>query len=261
MDLSVNMHAFLWRDGQMLDLGSLPGQRYSQANAINDLGWVVGETWDEIGPDAASRAFLWRDGEMIDLGGLDEAPVTRALAVSNTGLIVGVSGNRAFVWSDGTMRALTDENSVANSVNNAGQIAGMTETHAVQWTASDGAALDLGVPPGKSFSAAYAINAAGQIAGNGALWQDGRWMPVGDWTPTSINGSKLVVGWSHDTADHPVLWQEQQMFDLSTLLTGDTPSRVARALAINDAGQIVGYGFRQSDPGGIQRAVLLTPLF
>jgi probable HAF family extracellular repeat protein len=72
--------AFLWSPsspgatgGAMVNIGSLPGEQYASAYAINDSGVVVGEA--SIGPDA--HAFAWRPtvpngmaGTMTDLGTL-----------------------------------------------------------------------------------------------------------------------------------------------------------------------------------------------
>src|SRR6478672_11294322 len=51
--------AFIWaRETGMRSLGRLsPGHSYSRANAINDAGWVVGES--------AAHATLWKPGEHI----------------------------------------------------------------------------------------------------------------------------------------------------------------------------------------------------
>lgn len=38
-------HAFIWQSGQMTDLGTLPGGMGSQADAINDIGDVVGRSY------------------------------------------------------------------------------------------------------------------------------------------------------------------------------------------------------------------------
>src|SRR3712207_6694080 len=44
--------------GTMLDLGTLGGET-SRAHAINNLGWVIG---DSDPPNRPSRAFLWIEG-------------------------------------------------------------------------------------------------------------------------------------------------------------------------------------------------------
>jgi probable HAF family extracellular repeat protein len=61
-------HAVLWaKNGSLVDLGTLPGDKYSLAYAINDFGQVVGQSIDA---DGNSRAFLWQNGSMIDLNTL-----------------------------------------------------------------------------------------------------------------------------------------------------------------------------------------------
>jgi len=49
-------HAFLWQNGAMTNLGTLPGGTRSEAYGINDLGQVVGYAWTA---DVSCRAVLW----------------------------------------------------------------------------------------------------------------------------------------------------------------------------------------------------------
>jgi probable HAF family extracellular repeat protein len=51
-------HAFLWRHGKMIDLGTLGG-RDSYANDINDRGEIVGNSDTRVG---LVHAFRWRGG-------------------------------------------------------------------------------------------------------------------------------------------------------------------------------------------------------
>src|SRR5260370_690276 len=64
---SGNGHAFLFEDGVMVDLGTLPGGTTSFAFGINNRGQVVGEATTASG---ARHAFLFDDGVMVDLGTL-----------------------------------------------------------------------------------------------------------------------------------------------------------------------------------------------
>jgi probable HAF family extracellular repeat protein len=108
---------------------------------------------------------------------------------------------------------------------------------------------DLGTLGGDT-SAAYAINAAGDVVGeadlatgqygDAFLYSGGTMTDLGKITSRgsvawAINASDQVVGYSYDIGDHAFLWQDGIMSDLGTL--GGSESA---ALGINDAGQIVG---------------------
>ncbi|MEM7456953.1 MAG: HAF repeat-containing protein [Planctomycetota bacterium] len=98
---SNTRHAFRWEGGSMTDLGTLVGDTWSSAEAINASGDVVGYSRDA----AASHfsAFLWSGGSMIDLGELAGGlEFSYANDINNSGVVVGESrtadGLRAFVW-------------------------------------------------------------------------------------------------------------------------------------------------------------------
>ena len=133
--------AFVWKDtnanavadeGEMLPLGSLgcPGLEYSQANAINNAGLIVGSTYIT---NASIHAFLitpsngtwklpndtWENGYqdptnllMRDLGTLDGLTNNSyAAAINEFAWIVGTSTtslktNQAFLWRNGVMTNL-----------------------------------------------------------------------------------------------------------------------------------------------------------
>jgi probable HAF family extracellular repeat protein len=75
----------------LTDLGTLGGT-FSQAFGVNDKGWVVGFATTE--GDISAHAFLWRRGVMTDLGtlgGSDPLPFSVAGSINNRGEIVGLS--------------------------------------------------------------------------------------------------------------------------------------------------------------------------
>lgn len=89
-------HAFLWRRGRMLDLGTLPGGGNSAGFGINDRGDVVGQA-------DPGRGFVWSRGTMTDLGILG-ADFSRAESINNRGDIAGLGFDlaglkHAIVWT------------------------------------------------------------------------------------------------------------------------------------------------------------------
>jgi probable HAF family extracellular repeat protein len=62
-------HAFFWAygSGTALDLGTLPGDAFSEAFAINSQRQIVGVSF---GGTSGSRAFLYQDGVMMDFNTL-----------------------------------------------------------------------------------------------------------------------------------------------------------------------------------------------
>jgi probable HAF family extracellular repeat protein len=105
--ISGDGDAFLYSNGVLRDLGTLPGGTSSQGNGINNSGQVVGQAYVSYG----FHAFIWQIGAgMQDLGTLG-GDNSRANAINNLGQIVGeadtTSGVRdPFVYSDGSMQDL-----------------------------------------------------------------------------------------------------------------------------------------------------------
>jgi len=234
--------AFLW-DGATHKIGSLPGYPYSEARGINSAGQIAG--FSETGHADRrrawiSRAFLHKPGEALtDLGTLG-GPYSAAYAVNALGTVVGkadteqMGATHAFAWADGQMTdlgTLGGANSVAYAVSDAGTIAGASDVddtgtrHAFLYAGDQ--MQDLAPLPGMTGSAAYALNASGQVVG------------------TSQTSS----------LKHATLWQNGPPTDLNSLLPPNSGWTLTEARAINDHGQIAGLGLFQ----GRRRAFLLTP--
>jgi probable HAF family extracellular repeat protein len=122
-------HAFLYSHGTMTDLGSL-GADPSSANAINDLGQVVG--FASLPGLHIEHPFLYSNGAMFDLDPTREG-FGSANDINNRGQVVGSSSfvRGAFLWEGAGMQSLTamiDPASgwrinVATGINEFGQIA------------------------------------------------------------------------------------------------------------------------------------------
>jgi len=82
--------AFLWQSSSMMGLGSL-GFTFSQANGINDLGWIVGNATNISG--LPSTAVLWQNGTGVNLNSLVDGgagwTLQSAEAINDRGQIVG----------------------------------------------------------------------------------------------------------------------------------------------------------------------------
>jgi probable HAF family extracellular repeat protein len=199
-----------------------------------------------------------------DLGALrGGSAVPRSLNLF--GVVVGRSGRPhgegtgAFAWDSGHgIRALGSlsggDYSAAFAINNAGQVAGYSNTSnhllGFVWTVASGLRP---LPPlaGDDSSQAFAINSAGQIAGNSSgsrgisaiVWTSGTPRDLGTLPGDSsseaygINDSGEIVGKSSRKAiDHAFLSSNGAMTDLG-LLPNQTS---AVAQFINNAGQVVG---------------------
>jgi probable HAF family extracellular repeat protein len=124
-------HAFLYKHGKMIDLGTLGGTS-SAGIAINNHGEITGDANTTSG---AVHAFLYNHGHMTDLGTLG-GTTTEAFAINDSGDVVGFSNVNAtsahgFLYENGKM---IDLNSLipagspytitdAEAINNHGQIA------------------------------------------------------------------------------------------------------------------------------------------
>ena len=234
-------NAFLYSGGAMANLGTVSGFYESYAYSINNFGDIVGELdpW---------FAMLYHDGQMVSLGTLPGFEAGYANAINNLGQIAGTATNSAgspwwhgFIIENGVMVDLgtlpggeSSHGSQACGINDSGQVVGFSYingeyTHAFIY--SNGQMTDLGVPPGGADSYGYAINNSGQVVG------------AFDLDPSSNNS-------------YAFFYSNGVMSDLNPLIPANSGWQLYRAEAINNKGQIVGYGYIN----GMQHAYLLTPV-
>jgi probable HAF family extracellular repeat protein len=123
-----NFHAFLWtRRAGMIDLGTLPGDAYSEALGVNEAGVIVGVSYGVS--FSTSRAFIWRNGTMTDLNTLiapsSQLYLLYANDINDRGVIAGgacvlVSGScgseaPAFMATPGSQNSAQSRAGNANS--------------------------------------------------------------------------------------------------------------------------------------------------
>lgn len=127
-------HAFLYSDGKMEDLGTLPGGSSSAGYAINESGEVAGSSETSTG---TSHAFLYSHGHMRDLGAVPDFSYCSGDAINDAGDVVGHCFNmfvtRAFLYKRGRVYDLQSmipadsgwDLEYATGINNEGQITGI----------------------------------------------------------------------------------------------------------------------------------------
>jgi probable HAF family extracellular repeat protein len=272
-------HAFLYSAGQIKDLGTLGGGN-SAAFGINNSSEVVGDSETTVSAELDASTY-----SNMSLSSL--LPNGIARGVNDSGQIVGdysppgSSGTHAFLFSSGSpsdLGTLGGNNSNAYAINAVGQVVGQSDvfTSAAQhaFLYSSGNIFDLGTLGGTN-SSAYAINASGQIVGqsDGAgdqnsdafLYSNGTMHDLGDLgggisLANGINASGQIVGYSYTISGESVIHAftvfDGQMFDLNSLLPASSGWLLVDARAINNEGQIVGWGI---NPYGQHDAFLLSP--
>ena len=250
---------FLWENNVLNPLATLGGNN-GVANRINRWGTAVGYAENTI-PDSNCPApqkfqFLpvaWKDRRPIPLRIPKGDTEGVAFTINNSGQIVGTSGTcttlnpiwlfyllpaHALLWDNGKMVDLGSlggsYGNMAIFINNGGQVVGLsdlsgdTTSHGFLWTRATGM-QDLGTYPGDIGSAAISINDQGVIAGVSVIDTKG--------------DSRAVV------------WNDNVVTDLNTLVQANPPLYLITACSINDRGEITGLGVTSTGEIHTYRAI------
>ncbi|WP_332847948.1 DUF3466 family protein [Massilia sp. S19_KUP03_FR1] len=183
------IHAYKYVGGVATDLGTVPDGYNSFSEGVNEAGYVTGTV--EVGgaPNYPSHPFLYTTGPLQDLGDFGGV-FGHGYAINNHDQVVGTAGRfssddlpgdiyprRAFLYQNGVLQdlgsLLTNGSSIANDINDAGLIVGVTATvdetvdSAFLYIDGQMVLLDSLIDPdsGWTIQNAEGINELGQIAG------------------------------------------------------------------------------------------------
>ncbi|MHC4867909.1 MAG: hypothetical protein ACYTEX_27885, partial [Planctomycetota bacterium] len=275
-----NSHAFLWKCGTMIDLGT-GGFDNSVGWGINDSEQIAGCLYDTA-PEQDANGFVWEDGAFSDIGsGPNGVHPVEARGINVKGQVTGyytlAEGNRrAFVcfgptdgnsqWDDlsdsgiSAIAGFAESNSVALAIDNDGNLAGYWDGGGgiggfVRLT---GVVEDAGRCDGNDMYL-QAINSSGQAVGYSSdggtdtaiFYQGGSWVALDPCSAESrangINSAGEIVGKYYDGNDwQAFIWRGGFRHDLKQQLALTSSAqnwwKLTDANAINEQGQIVGYG-------------------
>jgi probable HAF family extracellular repeat protein len=228
--------ATLWANGQTISLGTLPGFATSKADGINNDGQIVG--FDTNGNQA--EAFLYDSNGLHDLGPGD--PV----AINNAGLVILDVSGQYDLWNDGTLTPLPAD-FIPTAINSAGQIVGGVGFPNPELAVFDGSTLTpIPLPLFYGYEGTYVpINDSGIVAvelfNTGVGYGYNTFLlPVSGGSATQIpfpfNG---VLGLNNNDevlgGNGSVTWQNGTSTTLAWQWGYES------GIALNDSGEVVGY--------------------
>lgn len=240
-------NGFAWQDGVMSALPPFPGGIDSYAAGVNNKGQVVG--WAENGihdptcnhaPPVSQflqfEAAIWGPGlnEMTQLPPFPGDPDSAATAINDKGQVVGISGL------------------CSNAVG------GASAVHAVLW--ENGKPINLGNLGAEAWNTPVAINNHGVVVGfaytsagvaAAFVWtkEKGKMEEVYPFGTDNtdvlydINEKNQAVGVSANSSagtSRAILWQNNTVHDLNSLVIQPTSLYLTLAQGVNDAGEITG---------------------
>jgi len=279
--------AFVGTQGGVQSLFNGDNSR-SSANSINKAGVIAGYK--------NGKAFLLgNNGVFTDLGNALDDPLNWGMSVNSAAKVAGYgtgSYDRGVLWENGTSNVygITDignfggSSTQAASINDSDQIVGFSldsagSSRAFRWQRNNGngSMTPLAVLPSFADSTATRINNKGEAIGyswkydsegnpivHACLWQNNNLVDL----ESASNGYSIAYGINEATVvvgvrmvggeERAFIWDGTNgMRDLNSLIPVGSGLTLSAAYAINNKGQIVGYGQKTGSPNA--SVFLLTP--
>ena len=259
-------HAFQWQDGNVTDLGALPGyHNCSVATSINANGEIGGNSEisvvDPVLGVREIRAVRWKNGKIKNLGTFG-GKFSVMTAINDLGQVAGSALNatpdpysflyfvlagstkgtqtRAFLWQNGhkkDLRTLGGPDAETFGLNNQGQVTGISYINSTPNSIT-------GLPTADPFSwtkerGMIDLGTLGGVWGS-AGFLNNKGQVIGTSSIASDPGACLGIG--NAASCHVCLWDAAKNHGRLRDLTAQTGGVFVRANAINDNGEIVGRG-------------------
>jgi probable HAF family extracellular repeat protein len=261
--------AFVWKDGERTDLGTLGADFGTLPREITDDGVIVGESnnrafaysdqlvalsdrfgsrvhgVDARGNYAVGEAYdkqsrsvcvMWTSQGEVELPGLPGGCI--AYDVAGDGTVLGSywdgSTTSAFLWKDATSTIIADLGSGSGAWPNA--------------LSEGGVAVGTGSrASGGTYAWVYQGGALTELPSPGAYQAQAN----------DVNEAGLVVGMIDLDGDYrAVIWDSGQLIDLNKVVALDKGVKLTTAYGVGDGGHITGYAYVKNK----SRAFRLTPV-
>ena len=230
---ATQVHAVVWRNGAIQDLGTLGGPD-SVAWFVNKRGQIAGQSYINSIPNSTTGVpttdpfFIGEDGKMEDISNTFGGTTSYLAGLNSRGQLAGtltLPGDvtyHPFLWNQGMTTDLGTfgaDCGEASAINDAGEVAGWacssTAIFAFLW--KNGTLMNLGTVDGDDCSVGNATNSRGDV--------------VGESSPSCFDLAP----------EEAFLWQSGgPAVDLNALIQPGTGLILQGGFSINDRGEIAG---------------------